>query len=78
MKSDLLRSGILLSISLVLSLSFATAEVEQANISHEVGLSGGEPAPHFEARDQFGRDQTDKSVAGEHGTVLLFFRSADW
>src|SRR5262249_31719435 len=43
-----------------------------------IGLSVGERAPAFSARDQFGRDQTLDTLKGPHGTVLLFFRSADW
>lgn len=41
-------------------------------------LSEGEAGPHFQATDQFGKEQTDASIADKNGTVLLFFRSADW
>ena len=43
-----------------------------------IGLSTGQKAPAFSARDQFGREQTLESLKGPHGTILLFFRSADW
>jgi hypothetical protein len=43
-----------------------------------IGLAVGEKAPAFSARDQFGRTQTLDSLKGAKGTVLLFFRSADW
>jgi len=43
-----------------------------------IGLSTGQRAPAFSARDQFGREQTLESLKGPHGTILLFFRSADW
>jgi hypothetical protein len=44
----------------------------------EIGLAEGAAAPPFQARDQFGKEQSRTSVAGKNGTVLLFFRSADW
>ena len=42
------------------------------------GLAVGQKAPAFSLRDQFGQVQTLDSLKGAHGTVLLFFRSADW
>ncbi|MFZ0580695.1 MAG: hypothetical protein WAN72_03625 [Candidatus Acidiferrales bacterium] len=44
----------------------------------EIGLPVGQKAPEFSLRDQFGRVQTLESLKGANGTVLLFFRSADW
>lgn len=43
-----------------------------------IGLAVGQPAPNFSLHDQFGRKQTLDSLKGAKGTVLLFFRSADW
>ena len=43
-----------------------------------IGLAVGQKAPAFSLRDQFGRVQTLDSLKGANGTVLLFFRSADW
>jgi hypothetical protein len=43
-----------------------------------IGLAVGQKAPAFSLRDQFGRIQTLDSLKGTNGTVLLFFRSADW
>jgi hypothetical protein len=43
-----------------------------------IGLGVGDKAPGFTLRDQFGRVQTLETLKGESGTVLLFFRSADW
>jgi hypothetical protein len=43
-----------------------------------IGLSVGQKAPNFSAPDQFGNQQTLNSLKGSNGTVLLFFRSADW
>jgi peroxiredoxin len=42
------------------------------------GLDVGQMAPAFSARDQFGREQTLETLKGSKGTVLLFYRSADW
>ena len=43
-----------------------------------VGLAVGQKAPPFSLKDQFGQVQTLDSLKGKNGTVLLFFRSADW
>jgi hypothetical protein len=43
-----------------------------------IGLAVGQKAPAFTARDQFGQLQTLDTLKGTNGTVLLFFRSADW
>ncbi len=44
----------------------------------EVGLRAGQKAPDFSATDQFGKTQTLDTLKGSKGTVLLFYRSADW
>jgi hypothetical protein len=43
-----------------------------------IGLAVGQKAPAFSVRDQLGRTQTLETLKGANGTVLLFFRSADW
>ena len=43
-----------------------------------IGLAVGQKAPPLSARDQLGQTQTLDSLKGPNGTVLLFFRSADW
>ena len=43
-----------------------------------IGLAVGQKAPPFAVRDQFGRVETLEALKGRNGTVLLFFRSADW
>jgi hypothetical protein len=43
-----------------------------------IGLAVGQKAPPFSVHDQFGRPQTLDTLKGTNGTVLLFFRSADW
>lgn len=62
-------------------LVFANAQGTSANkpdVSSVVGLPIGEKAPAFAARDQFDRDQSNETLRGSNGTILLFFRSADW
>lgn len=44
----------------------------------EVGLRTGQKAPDFSAVDQFGKTETLETLRGAKGTVLLFYRSADW
>lgn len=43
-----------------------------------IGLPAGRKAPAFSALDQFGHEQNLDTLKGKNGTVLLFFRSADW
>lgn len=43
-----------------------------------IGLPVGRKAPAFSAHDQLGLIQTLDTLKGRSGTVLLFFRSADW
>jgi hypothetical protein len=43
-----------------------------------VGLEIGQQAPTFALADQFGHTHSNETLKGPKGTVLLFFRSADW
>jgi hypothetical protein len=69
---------------ITLALSLTTLGFAQQSgpakqsLSPATGLPTGEIAPAFSLRDQFGRERTLESVKGPKGTVLLFFRSADW
>jgi peroxiredoxin len=47
-------------------------------VSSSIGLKVGQNAPAFASRDQFGHEQSIEMLKGSNGTVLLFFRSADW
>jgi hypothetical protein len=47
-------------------------------IAPSVGLEIGQEAPAFALSDQFGHKQSNEMLKGSKGTVLLFFRSADW
>jgi len=43
-----------------------------------VGLEIDQQAPAFALPDQFGHEQSNETLKGSKGTVILFFRSADW
>jgi hypothetical protein len=43
-----------------------------------VGLEIGQQVPAFALPDQFGHEHSNETLKGSKGTVLLFFRSADW
>ena len=66
--------------------SVTVAGIPQGNTIHvteikklaAIGLEVGHKAPAFSSRDQFGREQNLETLKGARGTVLLFFRSADW
>jgi len=60
------------------SLDGSTLHVDSLRLFAEVGLKPGQKAPDFSAMDQFGRTQTLETLRGLRGTVLLFYRSADW
>ena len=47
-------------------------------VAAAVGLETGQQAPAFVLSDQFGHEQSNETLKGSNGTVLLFFRSADW
>jgi hypothetical protein len=47
-------------------------------ISPLAGSNVGRKMPSFTAIDQFGHEVSSDSLKSPNGTVLLFFRSADW
>ena len=55
-----------------------TLHVASFKMLTDIGLAVGRKAPAFTARDQFGREQSLDTLKGPKGTVILFFRSADW
>jgi hypothetical protein len=55
-----------------------TIRLTSLKLHTAIGLDVGKKAPDFSAPDQFGRLQTLEALKGPKGTVLLFFRSADW
>jgi len=66
------------SVTVEGTLQGNTIQVAQIRKLTSFGLEVGRKAPAFSVRDQFGREQTLETLKGPKGTVLLFFRSADW
>jgi hypothetical protein len=66
------------SMTLTGTLEGNTVHVVSLKMHTSIGLEVGQKAPSFSARDQFGEEQTLETLKGPKGTVLLFFRSADW
>ena len=50
----------------------------QSRRAPSIGLEIGQQAPAFAVPDEFGQQQTNQTLRGANGTVLVFFRSADW
>jgi hypothetical protein len=61
--------------------AFASGQVTgptNQTVPPTVGLEIGQQAPAFALPDQFGQEHSNETLKGSRGTVLLFFRSADW
>ena len=66
------------SMTVTGTLDGNTVHVASLEMHTSIGLGVGQTAPEFSGRDQVGRPQTLGTLKGPKGTVLLFFRSADW
>ena len=66
------------SVTVSGTLEGTSIHVVSLKMFSEVGLPSGQRAPDFSATDQFGKTQTLETLRGLKGTVLLFYRSADW
>jgi peroxiredoxin len=66
------------SVSVQGKLEGSSIHVASLQMFSGIGLRAGQKAPEFSARDQFGKTQTLETLRGSKGTVLLFYRSADW
>jgi hypothetical protein len=66
------------SVTVAGTLRSNTIQVATLNLLTSIGLGIGQKAPAFSTRDQFGHEQSLATLKGPKGTVLLFFRSADW
>jgi len=69
------RCGSLLVLIAVVTSALAAAQQVDVNA---LGPQVGQKALPFTLPDQNGRMQSLESVAGTKGTMLVFFRSADW
>jgi cytochrome oxidase Cu insertion factor (SCO1/SenC/PrrC family) len=64
-------------------ISMATVNAQDNSSSDpayapSIGLQVGSTAPAFTLVDQFDRPQSNETLRGPNGTVILFFRSSDW
>lgn len=66
------------SVTIEGTLESNSIHITSLRMFAEVGLRVGQKAPDFSAVDQFGKTQTLETLRGPKGTVLLFYRSADW
>jgi len=73
-----LAYAILLVSGFLASVGVQQAPPGQPTAKPSIGLQAGQKAPEFTLRDQFGQEQSNETLRGSNGTVLLFFRSADW
>ena len=51
---------------------------DEVSPASSIGLEVRSKIPAFELRDQKGQKQSNETLKGTNGTILLFFRSADW
>ena len=72
-----LRAVLLVFVMLVAWMP-TKAQSDETKKGSTIGMEIGEKAPRFDLKDQFGHEQSNETLQGEDGTVLLFFRSADW
>jgi len=67
------------AILLALGIALLVRRVKASRPSAvSIRLLVGQSAPAFVLQDQFGREQSNETLRGRHGTVILFFRSVDW
>jgi hypothetical protein len=57
----------------MLALLNNAQEKANKNSAANIGLAVGQKVPKFTARDQFGQEQSNETLKGSNGTVLLFF-----
>jgi hypothetical protein len=67
-----------LAMIAVAGLAAPAAQQAQTVDVTTLGPQAGQKAIEFRLPDTDGRQQTLASVAGPKGTMLVFFRSADW
>ncbi len=70
--------AILFSVGLLALASGQENRPPSDSVAPSIGLEIGQRAPAFALPDQFGHEQSNETLKGSKGTVLLFFRSADW
>jgi hypothetical protein len=72
-----IRSFVLLA-TLAVSISAQAQPASGTIDTSKLGPQVGATVPPFAGVDQFGKSHTLASTYGPKGTMLVFFRSADW
>ncbi len=62
----------------VLAVVGLAGQAPPAVDTSKIGPEVGAVVPAFSGIDQFGKSLTLASTYGQQGTMLVFFRSADW
>ena len=61
---------------------FASAQLPRSHDgtspASSIGIEVRSKIPAFRLSDQKGHEKSDETLKGTNGTILLFFRSADW
>jgi hypothetical protein len=70
--------SLFLASVVVVSTASAGAQAPQPVDTSTLGPQVGTEVPPVSGVDQFGKSHTLESIAGPKGTMLVFFRSADW
>jgi hypothetical protein len=70
--------ALLCSVGLLAPTRAQENHATSERVAPSIGLEIGQRAPAFALSDQFGHEQSNETLKGSKGTVLLFFRSADW
>jgi hypothetical protein len=65
-------------VALLLTAALSAAPAAQQVDVNTLGPQVGQKALTFNLPDQHGQPQSLATVAGSKGTMLVFFRSADW
>ena len=73
-----MRTIVRVMLSVAVGVGAVSAQQAQTVDVTTLGPQVGQKAITFQLPDQQGRPQSLASVAGPKGTMLVFFRSADW
>lgn len=72
------KQSLVLFAAFILSMAGMAGQAPVAIDTSKIGPQVGAVVPAFEGTDQFGTARTLASSYGPKGTMLVFFRSADW
>jgi len=73
-----IATALLFSVAAIMIASGQEKPAAADSVAPAIGLEIGLPAPAFVLTDQFGHEQSNQTLKGPKGTVIVFFRSADW